>query len=76
MSTSAMKQALEAMEIAHDESLDGNEFECRQILVAQITYLRTAIEQAEDAIAAEREACAKLVEELDRDSDQYRNDNW
>jgi len=47
MSISAMKQALEAMEIAHDESLDGNEFECRQILVAQITYLRTAIEQAE-----------------------------
>lgn len=38
-------QLLEALEAAHDESLDGNEFECRQILMAQIKALRLAIEQ-------------------------------
>jgi hypothetical protein len=40
----ALKQALEAMEQAHDESLDENHFECRQILMGQITALRKAQE--------------------------------
>jgi hypothetical protein len=40
---------------------------------AQRDELRQKLEQL---IQAEREAVAKLVEELDRDNDQYRNDNW
>jgi hypothetical protein len=40
---------------------------------AQRNELRQKLEQV---IQAEREAVAKLVEELDRDSDQYCNDNW
>jgi hypothetical protein len=40
---------------------------------AQRDELRQKLEQV---IEAEREAVAKLVEELDRDNDQHRNDNW
>jgi len=40
---------------------------------AQRDELRQKLEQV---IEAEREAVAKLVEELDRDSDQHRNDTW
>jgi hypothetical protein len=40
---------------------------------AQRDELRQKLEQL---IQAEREAVAKLVEELDRDNDQHRNDNW
>jgi len=44
-----------------------------ECIKAQRDELRQKLEQV---IQAEREAVAKLVEELDRDSDQYRNDNW
>jgi hypothetical protein len=40
-----VKQALDALEHAHDESLDDNGFECRQILKTQITAMRQALEQ-------------------------------
>ena len=43
MSKEAMKLALEAFEQAHDESLGDNHFECRQILMGQITALREAL---------------------------------
>ena len=43
MSKEAMKLALEALEKAHDESLDEDHFKCRQILMGQITALREAL---------------------------------
>lgn len=43
MSKESMKLALQAMEQAHDESLDENHFKCRQILTGQITALREAL---------------------------------
>jgi hypothetical protein len=43
MNKKAMKLALEAMEQAHDASLDENHFECRQILMGQITVVREAL---------------------------------
>ena len=36
-----LEQALEALEEAHDQSLDGMHFECRQTLMAQISAIRT-----------------------------------
>jgi hypothetical protein len=57
MSISAMKEALEALALfASDESDDG------QMAISAYESLRQAIAEAEDAVAAEREACAKLVE--------------
>jgi hypothetical protein len=44
-----------------------------ECVLAQRDELRQKLEQL---IQAEREAVAKLVEELDRDNDQHRNDNW
>jgi hypothetical protein len=52
MSISAMKQALEALDSDNPD-----------IQLRAATALRTAIEQAEDAVAAEREACAKVCDE-------------
>jgi hypothetical protein len=43
MNKEAMKLMLEAMEQAHDASLDENHFECRQILMGQITVVREAL---------------------------------
>lgn len=34
-------RVLEAMEEAHDQSLDGMDFTCRQTLLTQITAIRT-----------------------------------
>lgn len=44
----AAQQALEAIAEAHEESLDENDFECRQILLAQIKSLRAALAQPDD----------------------------
>ena len=41
---------LKALQAAHDESLDGNHFGCRQILVMQIVALWAALEQAEPVV--------------------------
>jgi len=57
MSISAMKQALEAME-SFSTGIFKGEF------TSEIAALRQAIEQAEDAVLAEREACEKLCEDL------------
>jgi hypothetical protein len=54
-----MKQALEALDS------DDPSIQLRSAVV-----LRQAIEQAEDAVAVEREACAVLCENF------YRNGNW
>ena len=51
MSISAMKQALEALDAYSWEQVD-----------AARAALRQAIAEAEDAVAAEREACAKLCD--------------
>lgn len=40
-----MRLALDAIEAAHDESLDGNHYGCRRILVTQITALRDALDK-------------------------------
>ena len=63
MSISAMKQALDLLETSwgngHEDTLKyWNE-------TAQV--LRQAIAEAEDAVAAEREACANLCEAMDHD---------
>lgn len=62
MSISAMKCALQSLESVekvngwNKDSIVGRH--CTQ----SAHFLRQAIEQAEDAVAAEREACAKLLE--------------
>jgi hypothetical protein len=57
-----MKQALEALEFAGDLIAPITENCQCQICLAH-TALRQAIAEAEDAVAAEREACAKVCEE-------------
>jgi len=47
MSKEALKLVLEAVKQAHDESLDENHFECRRILMEQITAIKEALEQPE-----------------------------
>ena len=47
----AVRQALDALGAAHIESLDGNNFACRQILAAQIIELSRALaHQAEPVV--------------------------
>lgn len=64
MSISAMKQALEALALvaSSDEWLGCQTYE-GQIATSAYEALSQAIEQAEDAVLAEREACAKVCEE-------------
>ena len=62
MSISAMKQALNLLETSwgngHEDTLKyWNE---------TAHFLRQAIAEAEDAVAAEREACAMVAEEMER----------
>jgi hypothetical protein len=64
MSIEAMKQALEALEFAGDLIAPITENCQCQICLAH-TALRQAIAEAEDAVAAEREACAKLCDDID-----------
>ena len=68
MSIEAMKQAL--MQLNRDDVYLGHRSKTRANAIAA---LKQAIEQAEDAVAAEREACAKLVEAdgLARGADGY-----
>ena len=63
MNISAMKQALEALEFAGDLIAPITENCQCQICLAH-TALRQAIAEAEDAVAAEREACAQVCEDL------------
>ena len=66
MSISAMKQALEALEWNYGTDLENIE-NCTawlDKLDATIPALRLAIEEAEDAVAAEREAVLEAVEAL------------
>jgi len=63
MNISAMKQALEALEFAGDLIAPITENCQCQICLAH-TALRQAIAEAEDAVAAEREACAQACEDL------------
>jgi formate dehydrogenase maturation protein FdhE len=67
MSISAMKQALEALDSDNPD-----------IQLRAATALRTAIEQAEDAVAAEREACANLLLNVDLSSmdADHRLQSW
>jgi hypothetical protein len=85
MSISAMKQALEALELAlnsHNVFLTTNPiqdaWQARQVepqTRQAITALRQAIAEAEDAVAAEREACAKVCRsEADRALWNFQND--
>jgi ElaB/YqjD/DUF883 family membrane-anchored ribosome-binding protein len=69
MSILAMKQALESLEVLlrdYGAVHDAGDLEMQpafhQAHVA-IEKLRQAIEQKEDAVTAEREACAKVCEE-------------
>ena len=45
----AARAALDALQAAHIESLDGNHFACRQILVTQIIELSRALAQQSEA---------------------------
>jgi hypothetical protein len=60
MSIEAMKQAL--MQLNRDDVYLGHRSKTR---ADAITALRQAIAEAEDAVAAEREACAKLCDDID-----------
>jgi hypothetical protein len=60
MSIEALKQAL--MQLNRDDVYLGHRSKTR---ADAITALRHAIAEAEDAVAAEREACAKLCDDID-----------
>ena len=62
----AAKQALEALQEAQD-------FKPTSYTEKAITDLRQAIEQAQDAVLAEREACVKIVE---NEAWQYTSPVW
>ena len=47
MTQDELKMVLEALAQAHDESLDENHFECRRILMEQITAIKEALAQPE-----------------------------
>lgn len=63
MSVEAMKQALEALE-DYVEEYGPHEKDSGAAYV--ITALRQAIAEAEDAVAAEREACAKVCDAVQK----------
>jgi hypothetical protein len=74
MSIEAMKQALESFKKIHEgcgfvkkDNLSKESNELATLVRKDCNFamedLRQAIEQAEDAVAAEREACAKLAEQ-------------
>jgi hypothetical protein len=67
MSIEAMKQALEALAlVASSDEWHGCQTYEGQIATSAYKALRQAIAEAEDAVAAEREACAKVCEERER----------
>ena len=57
MNIEIMKQALEALEEVQRYDKTSEWFE------KKVSALRQAIAEAEDAVAAEREACARLAED-------------
>jgi hypothetical protein len=62
MSIAAMKQALQALDLIDKDIEWHDKSPTRKFCNQAAHFLRQAIEQEEDAVAAEREACARLVE--------------
>jgi DNA-binding transcriptional MerR regulator len=62
VSISAIKQALEALETdpCKENAINNAQF-----------FIKQAIAEAEDAVAAEREACAKVCETLAKNKKEY-----